>query len=380
MTRWTRKNPLATVADVAPNSAVTSVAAKTGAVTLAEGDITNLVPDLARVTFAATPVKTAAYTAAPGDLIPADATSAGFTVTLPTAPADKSRIVVKKIDVSVNTVTIAAGGSDVFNKTGGATTLSLTLQFQAVQLQYASSTSIWYVVSTDVPLGSIVTPTGAVALTNKDLTSGTNTFPTFNQNTTGSAAKLTTARTINTVPFDGSANIVTNGGQWAPSDYGMIAWAFDIMHCGLLASVNGYLNLVGLKIPVATTITNVILGIGTAGATLTTGQNFAALYQGGSLLAGTADQATNWQSTGAKVMALTTPQAVTAGLAYVAFYTNGTTPPAFFKGALGGTGINVNLSSPSYRSTWTNNGLTTTLPSTLGPMTQATTAYWAAVS
>lgn len=43
--------------------------------------------------------------------------------------------------------------------------------------------------------------------TNKDLTSGTNTFPTFNQNTTGSAAKLTTARTISGVSFDGTANI-----------------------------------------------------------------------------------------------------------------------------------------------------------------------------
>jgi hypothetical protein len=44
-------------------------------------------------------------------------------------------------------------------------------------------------------------------LTNKNLTSGSNTFPTFNQNTTGSAARLTTARTINGVSFDGTADI-----------------------------------------------------------------------------------------------------------------------------------------------------------------------------
>lgn len=47
-------------------------------------------------------------------------------------------------------------------------------------------------------------------LTNKTLTSGTNTFPTFNQNTTGtaaSAATFTTPRTINGVSFNGSANI-----------------------------------------------------------------------------------------------------------------------------------------------------------------------------
>ena len=53
----------------------------------------------------------------------------------------------------------------------------------------------------------------SAALTNKDLTSGTNTFPTFNQSTTGNAAtatKLQTARTINGVAFDGTANIIAD--------------------------------------------------------------------------------------------------------------------------------------------------------------------------
>jgi hypothetical protein len=47
-------------------------------------------------------------------------------------------------------------------------------------------------------------------LTNKDLSSGTNTFPTFNQSTTGNAAtatKLATARNINGVAFDGTTDI-----------------------------------------------------------------------------------------------------------------------------------------------------------------------------
>jgi hypothetical protein len=103
----------------------------------------------------ATAVKTSAYLAAVSDLIPCDATSAGFTVTLPTAPPDKSRVVVKKIDATTNAVTVAAAVSDVFNKTGGSTSLTLTLQFQAVQLQYQASAGIWYVISTDVPLGGL---------------------------------------------------------------------------------------------------------------------------------------------------------------------------------------------------------------------------------
>lgn len=52
-----------------------------------------------------------------------------------------------------------------------------------------------------------VTLTGTQTLTNKDLTSGTNTFPTFNQNTTGSAAKWTTARSLAGNSVDGSANV-----------------------------------------------------------------------------------------------------------------------------------------------------------------------------
>lgn len=49
--------------------------------------------------------------------------------------------------------------------------------------------------------------TATQTLTNKDLSSGTNTFPTFNQNTTGSAAKWTTARLLAGNSVDGSANV-----------------------------------------------------------------------------------------------------------------------------------------------------------------------------
>jgi hypothetical protein len=72
------------------------------------------------------------------------------------------------------------------------------------------------IVKGDVGLGNVDNTSdatknaAAVALTNKDLTGVGNTFPTFNQSTTGNAAtatKLATARTINGVSFDGTANI-----------------------------------------------------------------------------------------------------------------------------------------------------------------------------
>jgi hypothetical protein len=46
-------------------------------------------------------------------------------------------------------VTVACGGSDVFNKSGGGTTATLTLLNQALVMQYASG--VWIVHSTDVP-------------------------------------------------------------------------------------------------------------------------------------------------------------------------------------------------------------------------------------
>lgn len=91
-------------------------------------------------------VKTGAYTALVGELVPVNATSAAVTVTLPTAPPDRSQVVVKKIDSSANAVSVAAGGSDVFEASGGSTAYSLTAQFQTVKLQYFATSAIWYVV------------------------------------------------------------------------------------------------------------------------------------------------------------------------------------------------------------------------------------------
>jgi hypothetical protein len=52
----------------------------------------------------------------------------------------------------------------------------------------------------------------SVALTNKDLTSGTNTFPTFNQDTTGTAAK-TNALNSSTTAVDVAAAAAPSNGQ-----------------------------------------------------------------------------------------------------------------------------------------------------------------------
>ncbi len=103
-----------------------------------------------------TPVKTGAYTAQSGDLVPVDTTGGAVTVALAAAPADKSVIAVKHvIQGGANTVTIACGGADVFNKTGGATSLTLALANQGVLLEYTTSAAVWTVLSDDLPLGGL---------------------------------------------------------------------------------------------------------------------------------------------------------------------------------------------------------------------------------
>jgi hypothetical protein len=103
-------------------------------------------------------VKTTTYSAAAGDFVPCDTTSGGFTVTLPNAPADLAVVGVKQvIQGGTNTVTVACAGSDVFNKTGGGTTATLTLLAQGMLLQYKAAGGIWYVYADDLALSQLDT-------------------------------------------------------------------------------------------------------------------------------------------------------------------------------------------------------------------------------
>ena len=96
--------------------------------------------------------------------------------------------------------------TDGFILGGGTIKRKLTLSGADVAIM-GSGTNVYTMPSvTDTLVGRASTDT----LTNKTLTSGTNTFPTFNQDTTGSAATLTTPRNIAGVAFNGSANISLN--------------------------------------------------------------------------------------------------------------------------------------------------------------------------
>jgi len=145
----------------------------TTAGTAAQGNdsrIANAAPSLTP-----TAVKTANYTAAANEFVPVDTTSGSVTITLPTAPADKTSIGVKQVILGgANTVTVSAAGSDVFNRTGGPTSMSLTLTGEAVMLQYSTTGAIWYVLSDGLPLSQL--DTRYDLLTTAQTISGVKTF------------------------------------------------------------------------------------------------------------------------------------------------------------------------------------------------------------
>jgi hypothetical protein len=96
-----------------------------------------------------TAVKTGAYTALVNDRVLVDTSSAAVTITLPSAPADKSRIDVQLVAANgTNLCTIARQGTDVFDKAGGATSLTLKSFGQMVALQYEASAGVWHVAYT----------------------------------------------------------------------------------------------------------------------------------------------------------------------------------------------------------------------------------------
>jgi hypothetical protein len=86
----------------------------------------------------------------------------------------------------------------LFGNANTATTLQTARTINGVS--FNGSSDITVADSTKLPLAG-GTMTGAISF------AAGQTWPTFNQNTTGSAATLTTARTINGVSFNGSANI-----------------------------------------------------------------------------------------------------------------------------------------------------------------------------
>lgn len=159
---------------------------------------------------------------------------------------------------------------------------------------------------------------------------------------------------------------------WLPPDNGLLAAVSDpAVVSGNFGTTAGTVYLSKLIARSAITITNIWLGLVTAGTGASTG-SFVGLYSSaGTLLSGSSDIASSLTgTTGGISNALTTPQSVAAGaFVWVALLTNlASTQPTVGRGAAMGasTTANMGLTAATYRFAINGTGLTS-LPSSITP-------------
>jgi hypothetical protein len=164
------------------------------------------------------------------------------------------------------------------------------------------------------------------------------------------------------------------------ADNALLGWTYDPSAAvNATALTAGVLYMGRLLIPVACTVTNVLLIITTGGTTLS--NSFAALFDSsGNRLGVSADQSTPFQSAGNKTVALSAPVAVAAGYYYGAVLTNGTTPPSVARATSSGA-ANIGLTSTTFRN-YTSGTSQTAVPSSvaLGSASGNANAWWFGVS
>lgn len=159
---------------------------------------------------------------------------------------------------------------------------------------------------------------------------------------------------------------------------GMKAVNYDALLCTNTGTVftAGVIYLAKIVLAKPDWINGIAYTVGVAGATLTAGQNFVALIDSSGTRVGvSADQSANFAAASlgtGKVAALTAPVFCPAGVYYVAFLANGTTPPAIGRAA---TGSPFQLNASRFLSILT--GQTTVPPSlTLASAAPAALPLW----
>ena len=172
-------------------------------------------------------------------------------------------------------------------------------------------------------------------------------------------------------------NYVDNPFEWTPANYGYLSWNYDpAIINNTTALVNGTAVGIKLRVPRATTITNIIINLNAGGGL---DNCFVALYQDNTLLAQSANQ-TDWNVGGNKVIPLSSPQAVTAGTVDVVVWCGTSTSAPLLQRSGSQPGTNGSFTGVNLRWFTANTGLTTTAPTTLGTRTSNSNTFWAAIS
>lgn len=178
-------------------------------------------------------------------------------------------------------------------------------------------------------------------------------------------------------------NSLTNTLERQPGERGFKSWTMQpeaTQSVGTIA-VSGAMRLQRHKIRVASTITNLHMGVLVAGSGLTAGQNFMGIYDtAGNLIAQTGDQSTNWTTVGMRTSPLTSPINLPAGDFYVGFLANGTTPPTFARGHDNSSSFINGLTTSGQHLYISNGAGLTALPATVSLFNTSGTSYWSGTS
>jgi hypothetical protein len=175
--------------------------------------------------------------------------------------------------------------------------------------------------------------------------------------------------------------------SFGPVDGGYKAWTFPAEQVigGGSTPGAGAVTLGRLILNSTQSISSIALYVATGGSGLTSGQNFAGIYNSaGTLVATTADLTTAWGGSGWMNHSLVGgPFNLTQGYYWVAIMSNGTTRPTFGRnsGSLSGALYNGLLSNATLRFA-TNGTGTTALPSSITPSSNVSNnvPYWFALA
>jgi hypothetical protein len=136
---------------------------------------------------------------------------------------------------------------------------------------------------------------------------------------------------------DSSGNVVPlKNADPAATDSALVAWSFDPTSATqTFLTTAGVLYLSRVVLSNQQTLTNGLIGLTTAGGTLTSAQNYVALYNSaGTRIAVSADQSTAFATAGLITAAWTTPVASAApGVYYVGVLCNGGTAVTLASGS-----------------------------------------------
>jgi hypothetical protein len=291
--------------------------------------------------------KTTTYTAAVGEFVQADATSTGFTVTLPTNPATGALVAVKKIDATANMVTIAPAGGGTID---GDPTATTSTPWAGAVFEHVGS-NVWRIASSMTTSGP-VGPVGATGPTGP-------TGATGPAGPSGSGGQSAFGVTLET----GRYGVVATSTYSGPTTFTQ----------GELLAVPVFFSRAGIVTSLATSIWTG----GSAGAIIRLGlyDTAPASSAPGSLLADSGAIV----ATGSGFVSAAISVAVAAGALYHAvFVAQGApgTSPTFLSLAQQAPVLGLTVTSAQAAATfqygYSKTGITGALPGTWGALTQAT--------